>query len=76
MFVVMIFVVDIEIDETGTGWLEHSSSLLSSSTGIAGLTQGVFLKYLPSNLTLLLRVFSTGIADLTQGLTISRMTKI
>ena len=68
MFVVMIFVVDIEIDETGTGWLEHSSSLLSSSTGIAGLTQGVFLKYLPSNL-------STGIADLTQGLTISRMTK-
>ena len=42
MFVVMIFVVDIEIDETGTGWLEHSSSLLSSSTGIAGLTQGVF----------------------------------
>ena len=68
MFVVIIFVVNIEIDETGTGWLEHSSSLLSSSTGIAGLTQGVFLKYLPSNL-------STGIADLTQGLTISRMTK-
>ena len=47
MFVVMIFVVDIDIDETGTGWLEHSSSLLSSSTGIAGLTQGLLtLKYL------------------------------
>ena len=51
MFVVMIFLVDIDIDEPGTGWLEHSSSLSSSSTGIAGLTQGVILKYLPSNLS-------------------------